>query len=375
MSSAGMGDGLQPGQGVNPKTTIDEPTITGHAVRAEYLQNNPPTIDFSSIKEVRDLNVGWMSSDGANIDAAGAYEKECKVAGVPADPDKLAEILGGAMVHYRMSTLKNGLKYVGIFRDADGTQIYSDTAYHGLISCNCGAIHDSPAVSTPDHVRGTDIGDGFHLSMTVSGHSSGYGSTSTCAEKEYTVGNSEVKVSYYLKPPTQGSGHFWLRYEGRDYEQRTHQVNVIGKGLEDRNERVCAKLTQVEFRGEPDKNVKIEVAVAINLANSTSNTEWDQVTFKFGQDGKIEEIVGLSATDKPNPEWTDVARLLAMKKGQHNWFEYSASDPKARLITQAVFGRDITKNSHQAARSLNSVMAAVVAGNILTPAMALGLVE
>jgi hypothetical protein len=64
-----------------------------------------------------------------------------------------------------------------------------------------------------------------------------------------------------------------------------------------------------------------------------------------------------------------------MKKGQHNWFEYSASDPKARLITQAVFGRDITKNSHQAARSLNSVMAAVVAGNILTPAMALGLVE
>ena len=180
--------GTSPGDGVNTNHGNGTPELDGVTsdadsdLRSQFRSDNPPTVDFTRVKEVRDLDVGWISSQGANIDAAGKYENEMKAAGQPVDQDKLVEVLGGDKVHYRLTTLENGLKFVDIVRDTDGEQIYSDTEYHGLISCNCGAIHDSPAVSTPDHVRGTDIGDGFQLNMTVSGHSDtkGYASTSTC---------------------------------------------------------------------------------------------------------------------------------------------------------------------------------------------------
>ena len=98
-----------------------------------------PTVDYQGIVTVKDLPVSWMSTAGRNIYTAGEYERQCKARGEVADPQRIAELINGDIVHLRLTILGNGLRYVTIHKE-DGTQIYNDHEYGGLITCNCGAI-------------------------------------------------------------------------------------------------------------------------------------------------------------------------------------------------------------------------------------------
>ena len=68
--------GTSPGDGVNTNHGNGTPELDGVTsdadsdLRSQFRSDNPPTVDFTRVKEVRDLDVGWISSQGANIDAA-----------------------------------------------------------------------------------------------------------------------------------------------------------------------------------------------------------------------------------------------------------------------------------------------------------------
>lgn len=305
-----------------------------------------PTVDFKDIKDVKDLPVSWISTNGRDIDVVGAYELQCKQSGKNADPQKISELLGGDIVHLKQTTLGNGLRFVNIHKE-DGTQIFDEHEYGGLITCNCGAIHDSPSVRSAKVIDGTDLGDGFKLSMTVSGHSKGYGSTASFVNKEFFINGKEIKVWYCVEPENKHeAGHLVFHYEIKTPGTVTFEVKNLSNGgrIEERVEPIIAKYVKAEIRtaftnetdGKNSPYCQSSFQVAYNLPKTSWTALFDQVEFNFGIDGRMIEAVGISQGDKPNPEWTSELILKTIKKGSGEWFRYPGRHPSANLLVRAV---------------------------------------
>lgn len=323
------------------RPSLGKPTLRGAGAPARVQFGQvPPTLDFRAVKEMKDLPVRWMSSRNANIEAAAEYERACKQRGEPADHRRLADLLGGEEVHLRQTVLANGLSYVTIHNE-DGKQIFDDTQYHGLISCSCGAIHDSACVASPDFIRGTKLGDGFELETTVSGESRGFGATTTFAEKKFMVGPTSIDVHYSVEP------------ESKPHPGRIHFVHEANAG---------DKYIKIDIRGEPGLNAPTSVEVSRNLASDHLKEAFDQVEFKFGADGKLEEVVGISQSDRPNPDWADPETCRAVLKGQRRWFRYGPKDPEAKIIARSVFGKDVTRLRCLAGPTLDGFLRAAADG-------------
>lgn len=328
----------------------------------------PKTINFKNVKETKDLPVSWMSTLDTDIKRAGAYEMECKDNGIPCDPGKIAELIGGKIAHLRQTTLNNGLKFVTIHL-ADGTQIFDDHEYGGLFSCDCGHIKDLPCAHLAEAMRGADLGDGFVLNMTISGR----GGTTTYAEKKFTVEGKKVEIHYSVEPESEHeAGYLTFAYKVVVPGEFTFPVKNMSNGgtIEEITETTTAKNVEVRIRteatsktgGEKHPVCRASVSVAYNLPIRLYTTSWDQVEFKFGIDGAIEEVVGISQSDKPNPDWKDEELLKVIRKAENEWFQYSASSPEAALLARVVFGKDITELKLDTQQSLSSLLKAATDG-------------
>ncbi len=308
-----------------------------------------PTVDYSDVAEIKDLPVFWVSADDADIDGAGAYERSCKQQGEKPDPDELKKILGGSMVHLRQTTLRNGIRFVTIHKE-DGTEIFDDHEYGGLISCNCGAIHDSVCVTAAHVIRDIDLGDGFNLSMTISGVGSrGYGSTSSFVEKKFSVQGKEVEVHQTTEPASvHDAGHLMFQY--KIWEPSKQKLITVGIHTPSRD----------KTGGRNHPNCESSVKVAFNLSTSRYESSWDQVEFKFGIDGRLIEIVGISQESAPNPEWKDQDMLHAIKKGGNSWFHYTSDDHAAHVFSQQIFGKDIVSMQQDTGMSLTLLMKSAI---------------
>ncbi len=326
-----------------------------------------PTIDYKAIFEVKDLPVSWMSTHGRDIHVVGNYERKCKTQGVKADITKVAELIGGKIAHLKQTTLENGLRYVTIHLE-DDEQIFDEHEYAGLFTCDCGDIHNSPAVRMANVIRGVDLGDGFKLNMTISGHSKGCGGTSSYVEKEFWVAGNKVKVYYSIEPESvHKDGYLSFSYEADTIGSVSYQAENRNGQIETRTEPITTKHVELGIHtGRTSKKgnknglyCNSSIKIAHNLPNHPWDRQFDQMEFKFGPYG-LEKIIGISQGTNPNPEWNDKQVLEAIKKGQNNWFSYNAQSSEAQLLSKAIFGRDVTQLRHDTKGTLNAIMEAAI---------------
>lgn len=327
-------------------------------------------VDYN-VKEERDLPVSWLSAHGVDIKIAGAYQLQCKKEGKPSSQKRVAELLGNNIVHLRQHTLENGLRYVTIHQ-ADGTEIFDDSQYDGLTSCSCGAIHDMPAITSATYALRDKpkLGDGFRLIGTSAyGNPDRNGAIYSYVEKEFTAGKKKVKVDYSLRPDYAGDGgSLSFRFEINTPGTVTYQVKNMTKGgrIEDRTEKIISKHVKIEIisprhkQGEASVIGRSSILVAYNLPEYSWRGEFDQIEFKFDNDSRLEEVVGISQTAKPNPELTDEQVLIAIKKGRNDWFRYDPKSLGASILTHAVFGTDFFFLRHNTRRTLNALVEAAI---------------
>lgn len=329
-----------------------------------------PIIDFKSVKEVKDLPVCWVSTHKADIKKAGEYEKQCKASGKTPSSEEIANLLGNNIVHLRQHTLENGISYVTIHQE-DGTEIHDDSKYGGLFTCNCGAIHDSPHATSAiwDLEKKPGLGEGFKLIGThASDNPERYGAIESFVEKEYAISNTNVSVNYSIRPPyKEDRGYLYFGFQ----ETTSGPINIKLLEIDDDGkakwlgkyvtERTTAKQLKIIFWSNKRRDhIKSEITIGHNLAENLFKGNWDQVSFEFNNTNKLEKITGISQSHKPNPEWKNEPLLTVIKKGMNEWFEYKTESPQARVLTQAIFGQDITRLQYNTKESLNSLIEAAI---------------
>jgi hypothetical protein len=364
-----------------------------------------PTVDYNAVKSVEDLPISWMSTQGRDLKAAGAYELECKSKKIKPDPAKLAKLIGGNMIHSRKTTLENGLRYI-TFHTADGTQVFDDKEYAGLWSCSCGEIKNQPHCDTPKFLKGANLGDGFKLITTIVGITDdGRKISDTFAEKKFSVGKKDVEISYTIQPPTKNQpSRLYFNYE------ETTNIDIVfpaenartRKIVEYEKKSMISKKVHVEIRSDAEKDGKFTPYCNTNLRMllvvppyripDYEYIDRDQIDFEFGTDGKIIKIKGISTSPKeeqltsaadpkdslalhlsdtcfywkegtsqdPNPEWTSPEVLSAIKKGKNKWFNYSAESPEGILLAKTILGIDSTNQKHDARGTLNALIDAAI---------------
>jgi hypothetical protein len=238
------------------------------------------------------------------------------------------------------------LVYVTVHK-ADDTEIYSDRTYHGLFTCNCGAIHDAPAVSEPSIIRGTDLGGGLSLmSLTSSPNAE---KTTSHVEKTYRPHGEEkdvtAELSYWIAPRTGSTDltTLHLMYKQRSFITTHRTVNwEDGKTTNDDEVRIDG-FTEYEIDFYLGELRKFSITLAKNSSPRKWDPSFDQVHLNFDGTGKLFEIVGHSQGDLPNSAWQAGGDpfFAAIKKGQSEWVHYTPKAPEAALIFQTVIGRDI----------------------------------
>lgn len=361
-----------------------------------------PTVDYQAIREVLDLPVSWTSSHGRKLDQAAAYERECKGKGLTPDRKVIDHLVAGPRVHLQETILANGLRYVTIHDDNNGQMIFDEHEYHGLLSCNCGAIHDKPAVGSAKAIQGADLGDGFRLAMTISGESpkgSLSGSVSSIVsyvDKEFPTATGKVKVHYSLNPfDPHEAGRLRFEYEHFTDGELSYRFKVLGADqghdqVQRKKEKYLARQVTVRISGDGTKANKSildngnhpyctsSVLVAYNLVSSLGDCydgAFDQVQFEFGMDGALEKVTGVSKTTNPCPVIRDPFTSMAMRKGKGDWFEYDGRAIRSKLLSRAFLGRDVTSLQHDTTRTLDALVEAATKGLDIDPLLLLRFVE
>ncbi|MEK7092110.1 MAG: hypothetical protein AAB907_00635 [Patescibacteria group bacterium] len=124
-------------------------------------------IPWGTIKEREILpERNWFAPQG-KLDAVGQYEEEMKAKGQKSDPNEVLKLSNARKMQLERVELSNGLRYAVIRDTETGEEAFNDHEYHGLTSCGCGAIHDSPSVTSAHIIRGTELGNGHTLEMMV----------------------------------------------------------------------------------------------------------------------------------------------------------------------------------------------------------------
>ncbi len=290
------------------------------------------------VEELRDRS--WISASDSNMEAAGEFEKELKSQGLKLQPEELERVLGGSKVHLKKTTLPSGLIFVTIHKTEGGTEIFDAHTYLGLISCNCGAIHDSPAVSMAPIIEDTPLGAGFTLKSVDSSDKSF--STTATIKKEYDLpgqdGSVELIYSISPMPGSRNLDHLWL-----EYKQTSFRTTPQGDIVRGRVQKIRVDYDKGDLRD-------FEIIIADNLTYSKWEAAFDQVHLVFDPNGKLKSIAGISQSSLPNLAWSNITDLPnfisfldAIKKGQNRWFNYQPEEPQAALIFKTVFGRDLAE--------------------------------
>ena len=326
------------------------------------------TIDYKSIKEVKDLPVSWISTHGQDVMIADNYLKECKLKGLDANPARIAELIGSNIAHLRQTTLENGLRYVTIHLE-DGRQIFNDNEYTILTDSYSRMNHDISTVAAARVITGTNLGDGLKLQMIISGESQNY--TRSVVEKKFKSGQKHIELNYILTPERKNeNGHLMF-----SYEENTQGLFCYNPKNMNRRGRYAPKTypiivkhqkIMIDTKDTRETGDKIypyclsSIMISHHLFNNPYMALDDTIEFKFGIDGKLHNIKGISKSYNPNPEWTDDRMLDVIMKGQNKSFNYSAKDPEAKILIEAIFGQDITRLTHHTRNTLNAIMQAAI---------------
>ncbi|MBI5347201.1 MAG: hypothetical protein HZB66_01180 [Candidatus Aenigmarchaeota archaeon] len=130
--------------------------------------SKPFTIDFDSVREVRDLENSWVHP--GDLKPLGDYSKHCREREEQENPDDIRRIAlehGGMELYLQLHVLDNGLRYVTVHRKNDGAEEFADSEYGGLFSCGCGCYRDVPSLRSAKATENVDLGDGHVLKMVM----------------------------------------------------------------------------------------------------------------------------------------------------------------------------------------------------------------
>jgi hypothetical protein len=305
-------------------------------VTPSYLK---PAVDFEDLRKIREFPVRWMSNHNANLQLGATYEKICQRLGTSVVPHELEFLLGGTLVHARQSWLKGGLTYVTLHND-NGLEIFESYVYAGLR--NPKSPRPQAAIHLAPRLLNQDLGDGFRLASTMSSDGK-IPFTRSYVQKEYEADGQKIRMEYVVSPHE---------------KDLSFSLQALTPGTQR-----AAKITHVTIAENSNvEKSSVKVEVILSLSDTALGSKVDRVVFLFDHNGNLQTVGGRSQSVSDNPEWHDLDFLSAIRKGSGVWFNYAASDPKAKLITQMILQKDVV-NLHLVRRdTLNNLVAAAREG-------------
>lgn len=280
-------------------------------------------IPWGMIKEKQLLpDRSWYSPQG-RLDAVGAYEKEMKAKGQGVDPQEILRLSNARKMNLERVGLANGLRYA-VIRDAEtGEEAFDDHQYCGLISCDCGAIHDLPAVTSAGIIRDTDLGGGYKLKMMVAGKGTGRERpmSESFVEKKFTTADettgltAEHSFHYQVDPQ---SRHFGGRYNYRSGRESSS---------------IWLKTEFDKAREAFKQRLSYDVCIADIATNN-------QINFLFGSGGQLEEIqlAGRNFLGMEGAEPELLAFTADTQRGVVGMTGEELKSPRAKTIVRRLLG-------------------------------------
>jgi hypothetical protein len=233
----------------------------------------------------------WMCPVGS-LDALGAIARD----GRPITDETIKEYAQGRQQHLEAVKFPEGYRAVKVIESETGRVLTGEGAtyrYAGLTNCNCGAIHDTPAVTSVLSERPIDISEGREITSVYNFHD---GTQTVTTPKE--VGKSEPDYISRLRTTaniTPQSRSLYVAMEG--------SVGPIGNTQ-----------ARLEIR---QNNLKIMGELVMFASDGWGNT--GQLNLGLDKDGQVEklsvykrgflEALGVNAGDfesSPSSNWVEI---------------------------------------------------------------------
>ena len=279
-------------------------------------------IPFGKVKSRQMLpDRTWLAPQGS-LQAVGEYEKELKTSGQKPDPARITELINGRRMLLEAVELENGLPYA-VIRDAiTGKEAFDYHQYGGLISCNCGAIHNLPCVEHAEIIKGTNLGNGYKVNMMVAGYGTGLDDkepmSSTYAEKE-------------LKAPDNASHNFWYNID--PHRQRFTGEYKYKLAPE-------SSITRMDWlQKKPDFQHKLKYSVLI--ADHSNNWDQSQVNFVFDNTGRLTQVQLLRDAFGLENTKREISTLREFPSDRDGWLvleDQNLNLPEVRELVKKLLG-------------------------------------
>lgn len=282
-------------------------------------------IPWGMIKERENLPDRTWYAPQVRLDTVGQYEREMKAKGQQSNPDEVLRLSNAKKMQLERVELSNGLRYAVIKDAKTGEESFDYLEYHGLISCACGVIHESPSVASAHIIGGTELGSGYTLEMMVAGKET---------SRETPMSESSVQKEFEAVDPSTGeqsrhSFHYRIdphrrHFVGRyDYEEGREGTSIW---METKYDKATKRFGQ---------NVSYDVCVA-------DVTTDNQINFIFGDKGNLEELQlgGKSLLGMEGSEKEFLALRAESQRGVVVLRGEELKTQKARLVVRRLLGVD-----------------------------------
>ena len=285
----------------------------------------------------------------ANIVAI--YLLICKERGDTPDKKKLEGM--GREVGMKKVVLQNGLVYLQPLGDGGKPYIPG--------SCTaCSKSHTEEArLGFGNNIvgDGLDLGDGLGFQhFGISGK--GRRRIGSLIEKNFKSDDTEVDVDYLLVPPEDGYGGF-LDFTYSYKIMKNSRPGILGKAeilpgvsmvLVNPGGRAPRYVVDVNVKtADSEKGSDCETEVFVAHIDGPQNAE--VMKFFFDPNGKMRKVESLSKGEIGGGfSGRRVAEVV--KRGEGSPLEYSAATEEAGVLSEAVFGKDVTGMVHYTAETL-----------------------
>lgn len=208
------------------------------------------------------LGSDWVCPTGS-LDELGAFERD---GGVVTD-EVIQDLADGRPQHLELIEFPEGYKAVKVVDSETGDVLTGErhtSRYAGIISCNCGALHDIPAVTSVISQNAFPIGEGVEVASVYNSS----GGTQTVL-KPVEVDRSEPDYLDRLRTATHitpQANKLFMAAEG--------QVGAIEGGH---------AILNVQ-----EKDSNIESKLMILVGSGSENT--GQLNLDLGADGQVEKV-------------------------------------------------------------------------------------
>ena len=307
-----------------------------------------PIIDYARIREVTEPPFTWIAHSRGSMQQAARYEFECKTTNQIPSQERLLGLLEGNPVHLRIHTLENGLRYITVHRE-DGNQSGDYAEYRGAYFCK----HDGKACfhvnsSLPKDVKGMNLGDGFLLN-DINIHQEG---TSITATKGFMVGSDSVKAFYWVydKP-----FFFHIDYTTNPIEREVTETHGIGGAVMFSGRDIFRHDTPKQgtlimkvFYDQAGENPVTSLSTQYVIPNPRGDIKSNSAFFAWNREGKLERIAD-----------------------GDNRFQVDGHTAEAAILSDAVFGRDISRLTLDARLTLNKIVRAAIENRFVSPELLL----